>query len=103
MKIVAAVVEAPEASIAPVEERKKSVEAPTEQQKMDELYKHTESRGGQIKADPLKIIMFQVLRNSSFSTSEIHVLTAASPRIYFFCFFYLCMLHLLHPASPQLD
>ncbi len=68
MKIVAAVVEAPEASVAPVEERKKSVEAPTEQQKMDQLYKQTESRGGQIKADPLKIIMFQVRRNSSFST-----------------------------------
>jgi hypothetical protein len=44
------------------------VEAPTEQQKLDQLYKDTESRGGQIKADPLKIIMFQVLGNSSFST-----------------------------------
>jgi hypothetical protein len=45
--------------------------------------------------------MFQVLRNSSFSTWEIQVLTAASLRIFcFFCFFYLCMLQLLHPASP---
>jgi hypothetical protein len=68
MKTVAAVVEAPEGSVAPVEERKKSAEAPTEQQKVDQLYEHTESRGGKIKADPLKIIMFQVLRNSSFST-----------------------------------
>ncbi|KAH9572420.1 hypothetical protein CY35_02G148700 [Sphagnum magellanicum] len=69
MKIVAAVVEAPEASVAPVEERKKSVEAPTEQQKMDELYKHTESRGGQIKADPLKIIMFQGFNWESWKSS----------------------------------
>jgi hypothetical protein len=69
MKIVAAVVEAPEASVAPVEERKKSVEAPTEQQKMDQLYKDTESRGGQIKADPLKIIMFQGFNWESWKSS----------------------------------
>jgi hypothetical protein len=103
MRIAAAVVEAPEASVVPVEEKKKSVEAPTEQQKMEELYEHTESRGGNIKADPLKIIMFQVLEKSSFSTREIRVLTASRPAtFFFFCFsfFSFCMLQLLHPASP---
>jgi hypothetical protein len=103
MRIAAAVVEAPEASVVPVEEKKKSVEAPTEQQKMEELYEHTESRGGKIKADPLKIIMFQVLENSSFSTREIRVLIASRPAtFFFFCFsfFAFCMLQLLHPASP---
>jgi hypothetical protein len=83
MRIAAAVVEAPEASVAPVEEKKKSVEAPTEQQKMEELYEHTESRGGKIKADPLKIIMFQVFGNSSFSTREIRVLIASRSAIFF--------------------
>jgi hypothetical protein len=89
MRIAAAVVEAPEASVAPVEEKKKSVEAPTEQQKMEELYEHTEFRGGKIKADPLKIIMFQVLENSSFSTRELRVLIASRPATFFpfvFCF-----------------
>lgn len=93
MRIAAAVVEAPEASVAPVEEEKKSVEAPTEQQKMDELYEHTESRGGKIKADPLKIIMFQVLGNSSFSTREIRVLIASRSAIYFLLFFVFCFVH----------
>jgi hypothetical protein len=83
MRIAAAVVEAPEASVAPVEEKKNSVEAPTEQQKMEELYEHTESRGGKIKADPLKIIMFQVFGNSSFSTREIRVLIASRSAIFF--------------------
>jgi hypothetical protein len=35
--------------------------------------------------------MFQVLGNSSFSTWEIQVLTAAArPPIYLFCFFFIC-------------
>jgi hypothetical protein len=94
MRIAAAVVEAPGASVAPVEEQKKSVEAPTEQQKMEELYEHTESRGGKIKADSLKIIMFQVLGNSSFSTKRNTSINCQPVCDFFFLlFFVFCFVH----------